>query len=57
MIRLGQREVRRSILAAALLLGWTFMAQSAEGQFKCFPTCSANDGRFLAIATGPAWAP
>ncbi|HEX2644061.1 MAG TPA: SdrD B-like domain-containing protein [Thermoanaerobaculia bacterium] len=42
----------RSILAAVLLLGWTFTAQAAEGQFKCFPSCSTTDSRFLVIATG-----
>jgi hypothetical protein len=52
MIRLGRREVRQSIFAAALLLGWAFTAQPAEGQLKCFPSCSSTDGRFLVIATG-----
>jgi hypothetical protein len=40
------------ILAAFLLLGWAFAAQPAEGQFKCFPSCSSTDGRFLVIASG-----
>ncbi len=40
------------VLAAVLLLGWAFAAQPAEGQLKCFPSCSSTDGRFLVIASG-----
>jgi hypothetical protein len=45
-------KVRQSFFAALLLLGWAFAAQPAEAQLKCFPSCSATDGRFLVIASG-----
>jgi phosphotransferase system IIB component len=52
MIRLGHRQVR-CILAAILPLVWLLAAPAAEAQFKCFPSCSTTDAKFLVIASGP----
>ncbi|HYX25803.1 MAG TPA: hypothetical protein VFC23_16740, partial [Thermoanaerobaculia bacterium] len=40
-----------AILVAALGLLSAFPAQS-QAVFKCLPTCSSTDARFLAIANG-----
>ena len=42
-----------SVPLALALLGLTFGAQSLAAQFKCFPSCSTTDARFLVIASGP----
>lgn len=43
-----------TLLPLALVLsGLTLGAQSLAAQFKCFPSCSTTDARFLVIASGP----
>ncbi|HBL26475.1 MAG TPA: hypothetical protein DD490_06540, partial [Acidobacteria bacterium] len=52
MNRSSSPREKQVVLAVLLVLGFAFAALPAEAQFKCFPSCSATDGRFLTIATG-----
>ncbi|HKH43124.1 MAG TPA: SdrD B-like domain-containing protein [Thermoanaerobaculia bacterium] len=46
-------KMTTSLPLALALLGLTFGAQSQAAQFKCFPSCSTTDAKFLVIASGP----
>src|SRR6185369_4722076 len=46
-------KMARSLPLALVLLALTFGAQSLAAQFKCFPSCSTTDAKFLVIASGP----
>ena len=46
-------KMTTSLPLALVLLSLTFGAQSLMAQFKCFPSCSTTDAKFLVIASGP----